>query len=85
VVQVIARRNSRPGGAATVGSITRSTGAEHHTAIALLPTGLAARRAEIHSPTARRAPGSRLAGRVEMWAIIGPEVPGAVIVRVVQA
>jgi hypothetical protein len=66
VVLATVRRNSRPVVAATAGSITRSIAAEHRTVIALLPTGLAARLAEIHSPTVRRAPGSRLADRAEI-------------------
>ena len=81
-VVVRAHRNSRPEVAATAGSTTLSIVAEHHTGIARLLTGLAARLVETHSPTVRRAPGSRLAGRAEIWPV-GARVP--VIARTVWA
>jgi hypothetical protein len=81
-VVVRAHRNYRPVVAATAGNTTRSIAEEHHTGIARLLTGSVALLAETHSPTVRRAPGNRLAGKAEIWPVIG-EALAPVIARTV--
>ena len=65
VAQATVRRKCRP--AAIPGSTTHNTVVAPRIAIGLQRTGLAARLAEIHSPTVRLAPGNRLADRAEIW------------------
>jgi hypothetical protein len=81
VASVTVRRNYLP--AAMPGNTTPKTVVALLIAIVLRRTGLAARLAEIHSPTARLAPGSRLTGRAEIWPVIAAEVPESVIVPAV--
>jgi hypothetical protein len=81
VAQVTVRLNYPP--AAIPGSTTHKTVAAPRIPIGLQRTDLAARLAEIHSPTVRPAPGSRLTDRAGMWPVIVAEVREPAIVPAV--
>jgi len=68
----IARRPCRLA-AATSGSTIRNIAGALPIGIVRLPTGLGARLAAIRFPNARRAPASRLAGRVAIWPAVAAE------------
>jgi hypothetical protein len=69
--------------AAIPGSTTHKTVVAPHIAIVLRRTGLEVRLAEIHSPTVKLAPGSRLTSRAEICPVTVAEVPESVIVPAV--
>jgi hypothetical protein len=55
-----------------IGSTIRNIVGAHHIGIEVPRTGLAARHAETLSPTVKRMPDSRLAGRAAICQVIGP-------------
>jgi hypothetical protein len=71
--------------AATTGNTTRSIAAERHIATARLRTGLAAQPGAILWPTARLAPGNRLAGKAAICPATARQEPVRVIAPAAQA